>query len=98
MSENGGSKFTFFLAGLGIGALVGILFAPQTGEDTRKYLSNKADEGRDYAQRRARDLRERAGDFVDRSKDVVERQRDSLNAAYDAGKEAYQREKSKSNS
>lgn len=98
MSENAGAKFTFFVAGLGIGALVGILFAPQAGEDTRKYLSNKADEGRDYAQRRARELRDRAGDYVDKGKDVVERQRDSLNAAYDAGKEAYQREKSKSNS
>lgn len=97
MSDSG-SKFTFFLAGLGIGALVGVLFAPQTGEDTRKYLSQKADEGRQYAQRRARELRERAEDMVDRGKDAVDRQRESLSAAYDAGKDAYQREKSKANS
>jgi gas vesicle protein len=96
MSENSGSKFVFFLAGIGIGALVGVLFAPQSGEDTRKYLTERADEGRQYAQRKARELRERADDLVDRGKDVVDRQRGSLSAAYDAGKEAYQREKSKS--
>jgi gas vesicle protein len=96
MSENSGSKFVFFLAGMGIGALVGVLFAPQSGEETRKYLTDKADEGRQYAQRKARELRERADDLVERGKDVVDRQRGSLSAAYDAGKEAYQREKAKS--
>lgn len=96
MSENSGSKFTFFLAGLGIGALVGVLFAPQSGEDTRKYLTQKADEGRQYAQKKARELRERADDLIERGRDTVDRQRDSLSAAYEAGKEAYQREKAKS--
>jgi gas vesicle protein len=96
MAENSGSRFAYFLAGLGMGALVGLLFAPQAGEDTRKYLSQKAEEGRGYAQRKARELRERAEDMVDRGKDVVDRQRESLNAAFDAGKEAYQREKTKS--
>ena len=49
MSENSGSKVSFFLVGLGIGALVGILFAPKSGEETREFLAQKADEGRDYA-------------------------------------------------
>jgi gas vesicle protein len=98
MSENNGAKFTFFLVGLGIGAMVGVLFAPQSGEDTRKYLSNKADEGRQYAQRKARELRERAEDAVEHGKDVIDRQRESLGAAFDAGKDAYQREKSKAHS
>lgn len=98
MSENSGSKFTYFLAGIGIGALVGILFAPQSGEETRKYLAQKAEEGRDYAQRKARELRERAEDLIERSKEVVDRQKGSLGAAIDAGKEAYQRERSKPHS
>lgn len=33
-----------FLAGLGIGAGLGILFAPKSGEETRKELKNKLDE------------------------------------------------------
>jgi gas vesicle protein len=95
MSDNAGSKISFFLVGLGIGALVGILFAPKSGEETREYLSQKADEGREYAQRKARELRERAEDLVERGKDVASRQKESLSAAVDAGRDAYQREKAK---
>src|SRR5260221_12293091 len=95
MSENVGSKISFFLVGLGIGALIGILFAPKSGEETREYLAQKADEGKEYAQKKARELRERAEDLVDRSKQVAVRQKESFSAAVDAGREAYQREKSK---
>src|SRR5271169_4939163 len=93
MSENNaGSKVSFFLVGLGIGALVGILFAPKSGDDTREYLSSKADEGRDYAQRKARELRERAEDLIERSKEIMARQKDGVSAAVEAGKDAYKRE------
>ncbi len=96
MSEsNVGSKVSFFLVGLGIGALVGILFAPKSGEETREYLAQKADEGREYAQRKARELRERAEDVIDRGKSVAQRQKDTIAAAVDAGRDAYQREKAK---
>ena len=95
MGENTGSKVSFFLVGLGIGALLGILFAPKSGEETREYLSKKADEGREYAQRKARELRERADDIVERGKTAAARQRDNISAAIDAGRDAYQQEKSK---
>jgi gas vesicle protein len=95
MAENVGSRISFFLVGLGIGALVGILFAPKSGEETREYLSLKADEGREYAQRKARELRERAEDIVERSKQAASRQKETLSAAVDAGRDAYQREKAK---
>ena len=95
MSENAGSKVSFFVVGLGIGALVGILFAPKSGEETREFLAAKADEGREYAQRKARELRERAEDIVERSKSAAARQKDTISAAVDAGRDAYQREKSK---
>ena len=38
MADNVGSKVSYFLVGLGVGALVGVLFAPKSGEDTREYL------------------------------------------------------------
>ena len=95
MGENSGSKVSYFLVGLGIGALVGILFAPKSGEETREYLSGKAEEGREYAQRKARELRERAEELMERSKEMVGRQKEKLSAAVDAGREAYQREKAK---
>jgi gas vesicle protein len=95
MSENVGSKISYFIVGLGIGTLVGILFAPKSGDETREYLSSKADEGREYAQKKARELRERAEDLIERSKEIMSRQKEALSGAVDAGKEAYQREKAK---
>ena len=93
MGDSGaGSKVSYFLAGLGIGALVGILFAPKSGEETREYLTSKADEGRDYAQRKARELRERAEDLIERSKEIMDRQKEGVVAAVEAGKDAYRRE------
>src|SRR6202045_3758605 len=95
MADNSGSKVSYFLVGLGIGALIGILFAPKSGEETREYLAEKADEGKEYAQRKARELRERAEDLIERSKEIMSKQKDSLSSAVEAGKDAYQREKSK---
>ena len=95
MADNTGSKVSYFLVGLGIGALIGILFAPKSGEETREYLSKKAEEGKEYAQQKARELRERADDLIERSKEVATRQKESISAAVEAGREAYQREKAK---
>jgi len=95
MGDSTGSKVSYFMVGLGIGALVGILFAPKSGEETREYLTQRAEEGREYAQRKARELRERAEEMVERGKQVAAKQKESISAAVDAGREAYQREKSK---
>ena len=93
MSENNvGSKVSFFLVGLGIGALIGILFAPKSGEETREYLTSKADEGREFAQRKARELRDRAEDLIERSKEIMAKQKEAVTSAINEGKETYKRE------
>jgi gas vesicle protein len=94
MADNVGSKVTYFLVGLGVGALVSILFAPQAGEETREFLLKKADESKDYARRKAQELTERAEDLVGRSKEVVAQTKEQIAAAVDAGRETY-KEKSK---
>ena len=92
MEDNDGAKFVYFLMGLGIGALVGILFAPQAGEQTRELIAGKADEGRDYLLRKGRDVRDQASTYVDRGKEVIGQQREQLAAAIEAGKQAYRAE------
>jgi gas vesicle protein len=47
MSDRDGSGFLWFLAGLGIGAAVGILYAPKAGGELRQQLRDAAEEGRD---------------------------------------------------
>jgi gas vesicle protein len=97
MSEegNGGSNFGFFLAGLGMGAILALLFAPRSGKETREYIAGKAEEGRDYVKAKTEDLRRQAEGAVDKGKDLVTKQKELLSAALEAGKQAYQEEKAK---
>ena len=80
---------SYFFLGLGIGVAVGVMFAPQSGEETRGLLRSKAQEGGDYIRRRSEEVREQATDMVERGKTVVSKQREQLNAAMEAGKQAY---------
>ncbi len=82
-------KMSSFLLGLGIGVGVGLLFAPQSGEETRDLLLSKADEGKDYLKKQSEGLRGSANDIVDKGREAINRQRDSLNDAIEAGKQAY---------
>ncbi|HME00291.1 MAG TPA: YtxH domain-containing protein [Terriglobia bacterium] len=93
--ENGGSKFVYFLAGLGVGAIVALLFAPKSGEETRDLIAQKALEGKDYVTAKGKDLRRQAEEVVEKGKDLVAQQKEQLSAALEAGKQAYQEEKSK---
>ncbi|MGA2476026.1 MAG: YtxH domain-containing protein [Terriglobia bacterium] len=97
MSEegNGGSNLGFFLAGLGMGAILALLFAPRSGKETREYIAGKAEEGRDYVKAKTEDLRRQAEGAVDKGKDLVTKQKELLSAALEAGKQAYQEEKAK---
>ena len=93
--SNCGSNLGFFLAGLGIGAIIALLFAPASGEESREYLGRKANEGREYVSGKGREIQRQAEELVEKAKDLVTQQKEQLSAALEAGKQAYQDEKSK---
>lgn len=90
MADNDSSGFVWFLAGLGLGGLIGVLYAPKSGVETREELKARAEEGREYVRSRAREARDQATGWVDKGKDVVNQQKDQFRAAYEAGRQAYQ--------
>lgn len=65
-NHKGPSKVGIFLAGMGIGAIVALLFAPRTGEETRDLIGKKAGEGRDYIQNKSKEFRKQAQEAVER--------------------------------
>lgn len=93
--NNGASNLGFFLAGLGIGAVLALIFAPQSGKETRDLIALKASEGRDYVSTRSRELRDQAGDLVEKGKDRLSKEKERVSGAYDAARQAYREEKSK---
>jgi gas vesicle protein len=89
MSDRDGNSFVWFLAGLGLGALAGVLYAPRSGAETREVLRARAEEGREYVRGRAREAREQAQGWADRGREVVNQQKEQFRAAYEAGRQAY---------
>jgi gas vesicle protein len=89
MSDRDSNSFVWFLAGMGLGALVGVLYAPRSGSDTRDAIRARAEEGRDYVRSRAREARDQASQWADRGRDVLTQQKEQFRAAYEAGRQAY---------
>ena len=89
MADRDGKGFLWFLAGLGVGAVVGVLYAPRSGDETRDVIRSKAQEGSERARQTARRAREQAGDWVDRGREVLNQQKEQFRNAYEAGRQAY---------
>lgn len=87
--RDSGSSFMWFLAGLGFGALVGVLYAPRPGRETRDAIRGSAHDGRDYIRTRSREARDTMNDWVERGKEVVNRKKDELGSALDSARQAY---------
>ena len=95
MTERIHSTAGYFFAGLAIGSLMGIVFAPKSGEGTREFLSKKVKEANKHARKRARELRERADDLVDRGKELVNQTKEQIETGLDEADKASAPEKSK---
>jgi gas vesicle protein len=77
-----------FLVGVGVGGAVALLLAPRTGEQTRKLIAKKAEEGKEYVASRSREFRGQAEELVEKGKELVTKQRERLAEVLGAGKEA----------
>jgi gas vesicle protein len=95
MTERIHSTAGYFLAGLAIGSLVGIVFAPKSGEGSREFISKNVKEGSKHARKKARELRERAEDLVDRGKELVNQKKEQIAAELDEATTADLPEKAK---
>ncbi|MEO5702955.1 MAG: YtxH domain-containing protein [Gammaproteobacteria bacterium] len=90
MDSNNGSKLGYMILGVGLGAVAGLLLAPRTGEETRKIIRDRADEGRDYLKAKAQEFSDQAEGLAEKGKEWVDRGRGAAEDAFDYGRQAYQ--------
>jgi gas vesicle protein len=96
MSSKSGGGFGWFLIGLGVGAVAGVLYAPKAGSETREDLASSAREGSEYVKQHSRRAAEKVSEFgrdhlneyVDRGKEAVDRGRAQWNQYVDRGRQA----------
>jgi gas vesicle protein len=81
------NTFSAFAVGLGIGTALGVLFAPQSGEDTRDYLLQSAKDGVNGVVAAGQKITRRAQEGFDEAADRVRH-------ATDVGERAYREAKS----
>lgn len=72
MEDQDNSPVVWFLAGAAIGATVALLFAPQSGVETRRRIKQKASEGRDALGETGRDLADRGKDLFEKGKRLAD--------------------------
>jgi gas vesicle protein len=67
-----GSKAVWLMAGIAIGATVALLYAPASGETTRRHLSRRAQRGRDALADSGSDLLERGREMYERGRKLAD--------------------------
>ena len=73
-SEDNGAGVMWFLVGAAVGAAVALLYAPQSGADTRRLIVRKTEESREA-------LTDSSKEILDRGKDLFERGRELADEA-----------------
>lgn len=66
------SNLAWFLTGAFIGAAAAVLYAPQSGKETRKYLSDKSQQGRDAVESASQDIADVSKDMFERGRKLVD--------------------------
>lgn len=84
--EYGVSGFGWFLAGLGIGALVGVLYAPKAGKETREDIVNGAREAKEKAAELVEQGKHKAAELIDEGKQMAMDSIEKGREYYDKGR------------
>ena len=81
-----GSILLAFILGAVSCAAIALLYAPQSGQQTRDYLGERAEEAR-----------RRAAEAAAKGREVLNQGRETLNTAIERGREAYQQARTREN-
>jgi gas vesicle protein len=72
MARNNGESLVWFLIGAAAGAGVALLYAPQSGDRTRRLLGRKIAEGREALEDQGSELLEKSRDLFEKGRKVAD--------------------------
>ncbi len=98
MAKHESSSLAWFLAGVTVGVAGAILYAPQSGEETREALARATREGRDKLERGSRQAAERGREFYEQGRRFANEAAESGREAVERGKKAVSNLRSKEES
>jgi gas vesicle protein len=72
MAQDNSDRLIWLLAGATLGATLALLYAPQSGRDTRRLITKKARQGRDIISDASEDLADKGRDLFEKGRRVAD--------------------------
>src|SRR6266478_1606268 len=71
-NDKSGASVAWFLVGAAVGASAALLYAPQSGKDTRRLIAKKTEEGRDILADSGKEVLDRGKELFDRGRELAD--------------------------
>jgi gas vesicle protein len=91
-NDGGMSTLLAFLLGGAVGGVLGLLYAPSSGEETRRRIKFYAEEAADKVVEKVQKAREEADVLCVKVREEISEQKEKLMSALDAGRQAFREE------
>ena len=72
MARNNGDTLVWFLLGAAVGASVALMYAPQSGDRTRRMIGRKLADGREVLEEQGSELLEKSRDLFEKGRKVAD--------------------------
>jgi gas vesicle protein len=72
VQEDGSNRLAWFLTGAIIGATVAVLYAPKSGKDTRRFIADKTQQGKEAVNETSKDIADASREMFERGRKLVE--------------------------
>ena len=70
--DDSGISIGWFLVGAALGAAVALLYAPQSGKDTRRLIAKKTEQGREVLVDSSKEVLDRGKELFDRGRELAD--------------------------
>jgi gas vesicle protein len=70
--QDNGITIAWFLVGAAVGAAIALLYAPQSGKDTRRLIAQKTEESKDAILDSSKDVLDKGKELFDRGRELAD--------------------------